>query len=200
GLSRKMLLQEFGRAAKISEDQWHPTGIPFCKNGSKWPASGGTFASLAKNASREAVEALAHKLGLIEERSSAVDSIKSLLSRITERRVAIEIGTQRPSETQQLGTTKQIDGSRFDQKALPLPKVEMADREAIQKEVVDGKVVDKSQESLFQLVKGDGADSAESLAPIAEKGEKEELAQISVSENGAAKLEATDLISKATLH
>ena len=65
GLPRSLLMSELERAVAGSEPLWAPLGIPHCRHGAKWPASGGTFVSLARSAGRDAVEKLALHLQII---------------------------------------------------------------------------------------------------------------------------------------
>lgn len=65
GLSRPLLIGELERALADSEPLWAPVGIPHCRHGAKWPASGGTFLSLSRSTSRDAVEKLALHLELM---------------------------------------------------------------------------------------------------------------------------------------
>ncbi|MCI5064113.1 ParA family protein [bacterium] len=88
GLPQKVLRREFNRAANLTSEHWHPTGVPFCRSGAKWPASGATFPALAKGQGQEAVELLAGRLGLIEVEETKRGVITQLLSALQERRTA----------------------------------------------------------------------------------------------------------------
>jgi MinD-like ATPase involved in chromosome partitioning or flagellar assembly len=65
GLPRPLLVAELERAVAGSEPLWAPLGIPYCRHGAKWPASGGTFVSLSRNPGRHAVEKLALHLEIM---------------------------------------------------------------------------------------------------------------------------------------
>ncbi len=62
GLPNSLLRSEFNRAAKITDDAWLETSIPFCKEGSRWPGSGSTLLSQGKNTLEKAFGNLVLKL------------------------------------------------------------------------------------------------------------------------------------------
>lgn len=65
GLPSKLLRREFNRAAKLSESFWAES-LPYCKQGSRWPGSGSTVLSQAKESLNSGFISLLEKLGLKE--------------------------------------------------------------------------------------------------------------------------------------
>ncbi len=66
GLPRKILVEEFSRAARLSEDNWFLEPIPFSKQGTRWPGSGETLATNSKQGLPKVFRSLAEKLELCE--------------------------------------------------------------------------------------------------------------------------------------
>jgi len=70
GLPSKLLRREFNRAAKLNEGVWAES-LPYCKQGSRWPGSGSTVLSQAKESLNSGFLSLLEKLGLREPRLHA---------------------------------------------------------------------------------------------------------------------------------
>jgi MinD-like ATPase involved in chromosome partitioning or flagellar assembly len=66
GLGNKLLRQEFSRAARLENEHWADTSISFCKIGQRWPGSGSSFYSQAKNIASKQIESLAQSLSLLQ--------------------------------------------------------------------------------------------------------------------------------------
>ncbi len=84
GLSRKVLVREFGRAAHLESTHWSTESLPFCKQGRRWPGSGATLASLGSKAQLKSCDRLAADLGLIDEvpTDSLMERIFAAVARI----------------------------------------------------------------------------------------------------------------------
>lgn len=66
GLSRRVLIREFSRAAQLNNEQWSSSSLHFSKQGMRWPGSGATLVSLGNKAQSRSCELLAGDLGIIE--------------------------------------------------------------------------------------------------------------------------------------
>jgi hypothetical protein len=70
GLSNELLRDEFVRSAKIERSQWIDGALPFCSQGARWPASGGTLFSQGSRRLGARLSAMAEALGLIPASSA----------------------------------------------------------------------------------------------------------------------------------
>ncbi len=66
GLPNHLLRREFNRAANMEDANWSSSSVPFCRQGSRWPGSGSTLATLGKAANTRALQSLLVKLELSE--------------------------------------------------------------------------------------------------------------------------------------
>lgn len=67
GLPNAILHREFLQASGLDESQWFNQAIAYCKQGTRWPASGGTLFSQSKSALRRSFGELACRLGIVQE-------------------------------------------------------------------------------------------------------------------------------------
>jgi MinD-like ATPase involved in chromosome partitioning or flagellar assembly len=214
GLPRKMLVKEFSRAAKVEDSAWHPTGIPHCKSGAKWPASGGTFLSLARTSGREAVEALASQLGIISERRSPLGTLKQLIASATSG-LSTEKGQLTDGEAFAGEEAERLALQQKHWKALPLLSEEKLDT----KEKATGSLLDciedgeapsdKAEEGNSEIfgkeqTPASGASEGVSDEDASFRGEwqvpKTAPASSPTHTNGSANLDVSALISKATIN
>jgi len=65
GLSNELLREEFVRSAKIERSQWIDGALPFCRQGARWPASGGTLYSQGARRMVSRLTEIAEALSLI---------------------------------------------------------------------------------------------------------------------------------------
>ncbi|MCO6430839.1 MAG: AAA family ATPase [Deltaproteobacteria bacterium] len=66
-LESRIVRDEINRMCKLEEQNWLGQPVPYCRHSSRWPASGGTLASMGSRQVRAAISGLALKLGIIEE-------------------------------------------------------------------------------------------------------------------------------------
>ncbi|MCB0333712.1 MAG: AAA family ATPase [Bdellovibrionales bacterium] len=66
GLPRKILVEEFSRAARLNEENWFQESVIFSKQGTRWPGSGETLATSSKQGLSKVFRSLAEKLELCE--------------------------------------------------------------------------------------------------------------------------------------
>jgi MinD-like ATPase involved in chromosome partitioning or flagellar assembly len=71
GLSNELLREEFVRSAKVDRSQWIEGSLPFCRQGARWPASGGTLFSQGSKRLAARLTAVAEALGLIPASSKS---------------------------------------------------------------------------------------------------------------------------------
>jgi len=64
GLSNRLLREEFSRAARLDIAEWLDGVLPFCREGCKWPGSGSTPFSCAKDGLVRGLQALISGIGL----------------------------------------------------------------------------------------------------------------------------------------
>ncbi|MCB0310991.1 MAG: ParA family protein [Bdellovibrionales bacterium] len=97
GMPAEMLRREFNRVAQLDEQNWSPAIIPFCRQGSRWPASGGTIFSEGHGAVLSGIKILLNQLSLMELEEGLVKPAR-FLSRFT----ALWRRREQPSKEQQI--------------------------------------------------------------------------------------------------
>jgi MinD-like ATPase involved in chromosome partitioning or flagellar assembly len=128
GLSHALLHQEFCRAARLSPEEWLEGGLPYCRQGARWPASGGTLTSLASAGLRSAMNRLLVSLQLIEggasDRSSrAIDYVQTLFANLRGSLGSKKAGAPLPAGAPQLALPTKAGVSTIGDQPLATPAV-----------------------------------------------------------------------------